>query len=98
MTTIQELLDTRLRTAKVAPTEDDVRRIKASLQAAGIDRDIPAADATLASAIVDKYIANMESSRTVMTCPRCSGSMVQVKLATRRNGNFCQACRVVTPA
>jgi formamidopyrimidine-DNA glycosylase len=99
MTTIPELIASKVRTAKVSLTEEDERRIKAGLRAAGIEDQIDPKDMHVANTILDRAMARMQASSTPVTlCPRCQGPTSSVKLATRKSGNYCTNCRVVTPA
>lgn len=107
MTTIPELIASKVRTAKANLSPEDERRLKAGLRAAGIEDEIAPKDMHIASVILDRALTRMLTPQApaqpvvagpVVMCPRCKGVTSSVKLATRKCGNYCTSCRVVTPA
>lgn len=93
----RDFINSKLRTAKVAYSDTDVRRLEAAFKAASIYETVGEADAVVASSILDRAIDRMAAT-TSSSCPRCKGGMTNVKFKTRSAGNYCTACRVATLA
>lgn len=95
----EDQIKSRLRTASVSLSEDIERKLNASLRAADIFRgqELTAADQKVLDLILDKYVGQAKSAAEVCACPRCNAMMTPVRLATRKGGQYCTACRVVTP-
>lgn len=98
-TNTTEFVRKRLASALPSAGSAEERKLLAGLRAAGIYGELESqADLKVANQFLDRAISAMMAKLSTSSCPRCKGSMLAVKLATKASGNFCKACRVVTPA